>query len=296
MGLYHLLKTFEGLGAYDRRPVDNKARRALHTQLLRHLCFLLDNFRIFSGVQALVELVFIQSYLGCKLLEIVLAERATIFTILVFVEIIVVFPERALFSSALACFCRPLRFWTQESKMNVTNANSTVLQVCFFDLTPRASGEPPTIRSLEIAKLDQGHRGIRVPFKMPGLGDQVIHHLFIPGCGVWRLRSCIVPGHNRLFAAPQQRSSEISAQQSQEQHDNCHNRRCPGLDMDRNRRATFGRFFRNIPYFLCFFHSTSQYYLSLILSCHPIGLIIADEMAGHTPQYRSDILIGALLL
>ena len=83
MGFYHLLEIFERLGTDDGRTVDNKGRCALYAQLLGYLRFLLDKFRVLPRIQALVELIFVQSQLRCKLLEIVLVERAAIFTILV---------------------------------------------------------------------------------------------------------------------------------------------------------------------------------------------------------------------
>ncbi|MBN1454175.1 MAG: hypothetical protein JW963_24370 [Anaerolineales bacterium] len=53
--------------------------------------------------------------------------------------------------------------------MNISQLDLAILYVLFFDLTPRVSGESPAVRSLEIAELDQGHRGIWIAFKMPGL-------------------------------------------------------------------------------------------------------------------------------
>ena len=117
--------------------------------------------------------------------------------------------------------------------MNISQLDLTVLYIIFFDLTPRASGESPTVRSLEIAELDQSHRGIWITPKMPGLRYQIDHQLFIPGA---RLR-----GGNRLgnrdwlLCAADQRTPVISAEQTNDQHDNAHQWRYPGLYVYRDR-------------------------------------------------------------
>jgi len=116
-----------------------------------------------------------------KLFEIVLAESAAVFTILVFIQEIMVFPKGILFGSALAGFSGPLRFLPQEGEMNISQPDFAGLNVLFFDLTPRASGESPAVRSLEIAKLDQCHRCIWITAEMPGLRHQIGHQRFIPG-------------------------------------------------------------------------------------------------------------------
>ena len=64
--------------------------------------------------------------------------------------------------------------------MNVGKTNLAILNISFFDLTPRASGESPAERSLKIAELDQRHRSVWVTSKMTGLGYQVRHHFGIP--------------------------------------------------------------------------------------------------------------------
>ena len=89
-----------------------------------------------------------------ELLEIVLAEGAPVFTVLVLIQKVVIFPKSILLGSAFACFCSPLGFRPQKGEMNISQLDLTVLYIIFFDLTSRVSGESPTIRSLEIAELD----------------------------------------------------------------------------------------------------------------------------------------------
>jgi hypothetical protein len=55
-----------------------------------------------------------------KLLEIVLAKRALVFTVLVFIQKVVIFPKGILLSSTLAGFCSPLRFRPQKGEMNIS--------------------------------------------------------------------------------------------------------------------------------------------------------------------------------
>ena len=64
--------------------------------------------------------------------------------------------------------------------MNVGKTNLAILNVSFFDLTPRASGKSPAERSLKIAELDQRHGSFRITSKMTCLGYQVRHHFGIP--------------------------------------------------------------------------------------------------------------------
>ena len=118
--------------------------------------------------------------------------------------------------------------------MKICQLNLAVLYVFFFDLTPRVSGESPTVWSLEIAELDQSYRGIWTALKMPGLGYQIGHQFFIPGAclrGGNRLGNC-----DWLLGVTNQRTPEISAKQTNNQHDDAHQWRCPGLYVYRDRR------------------------------------------------------------
>ena len=65
--------------------------------------------------------------------------------------------------------------------MDIGQTNLAVLYIRFFDLTPRVSGKSPTVRSLEIAELNQSHRGIWISLEMSGLRHQISHQFFIPG-------------------------------------------------------------------------------------------------------------------
>ena len=59
--------------------------------------------------------------------------------------------------------------------MQITEANFTVLDIFLIDLAPRASGKSPAVRSLKVAELDDGNRGVGVAFKMAGLADHERH-------------------------------------------------------------------------------------------------------------------------
>lgn len=88
-----------------------------------------------------------------------------------------VFPEGILVSCALAGLGRPGRLWTQEGEVPVPEAYVAVFDVFFFNLTPRVSGKSATVRSLEIAELDDRHRGFWIALEVACLVDQKSHHL-----------------------------------------------------------------------------------------------------------------------
>jgi len=96
----------------------------------------------------------------------------------------VVFPEGFLFGSALTGFGCVEGFLTQEGEVPVTEADLSVFYIVLFNLATRASGMSATEWSLEIAKLDQGHRRVRAAFVMPHLTHQEVHHLFA-GFRIW---------------------------------------------------------------------------------------------------------------
>ena len=89
-----------------------------------------------------------------------------------------VFPKSVLFSGAFAGLARPLRFWTQEGKMQITKSNVTVLDILFIDLATRASGKSPAEWSLKVTELDDGDRSLRIALEMPGLSHNHGHQLF----------------------------------------------------------------------------------------------------------------------
>ena len=69
--------------------------------------------------------------------------------------------------------------------MLVAQPDYAFLDVLLIDLARRASGESPAVRSLEVAKLDDRHRGIGIPFKVAGLGDDRGHQRFTVNRGGW---------------------------------------------------------------------------------------------------------------
>ena len=133
-----------------------------------------------TRIEALVKGLSIQRQFGGKALEIVLVEGPQVLAGLVVIQLVVISPEQlfALVGGALTGFRRPLRFRPQESEMDVPQTDNTGLNVGFVDLAPRASGESPAERSLEVTKLDNGDRGIWISLEMPGLRD----HGFHQGC------------------------------------------------------------------------------------------------------------------
>jgi len=135
----------------------------------------LDKVGIFSGIQALIELLGIQIEIGGEFFQVVFVERTLVFTGLVVEKIVMIFPESALISCAFAGFGCPLRFGSQESELPVSEANFTRLNVSFIDLTPRVSGKSAAVWSLIIAELDQRDRGVRIAFEVVGLTDQEFH-------------------------------------------------------------------------------------------------------------------------
>ena len=64
----------------------------------------MHNFGVFSGIEALAELVYIQSQLPGKLFEIVCVKTALILTCMVFIKIIIILPESILVSGTFAGF------------------------------------------------------------------------------------------------------------------------------------------------------------------------------------------------
>ena len=63
--------------------------------------------------------------------------------------------------------------------MPVTITYLSGLDILIIDLTPRVSGKFATEGSLEIAKLDQSHWGIRIASQMARLRYQEFHHLLL---------------------------------------------------------------------------------------------------------------------
>ena len=61
--------------------------------------------------------------------------------------------------------------------MLVTETHDTAFDILLIDLATRASGKLPAVRSLKVAELDDGHRGVGVAFKMAGLADHERHQL-----------------------------------------------------------------------------------------------------------------------
>ena len=64
--------------------------------------------------------------------------------------------------------------------MHVAKTNQSILNVRFIDLAPRASGESPAERSLEVAELDDGDGRIGVSPKVTSLSRHGVHQR---GCG-----------------------------------------------------------------------------------------------------------------
>ena len=134
-----------------------------------------DQVGIFAGIQAFIELLGIQIKIRSKLFQIVFVESPLVFPGLVVEEIIMIFPESTLVSSAFTGFRSPLRFRPQECEMPVSETNFAGLNVIFIDLTPRVSGKSAAVRSLVIAELDHCDRGIRISFEVVSLPYQELH-------------------------------------------------------------------------------------------------------------------------
>jgi hypothetical protein len=150
----------------DRLPIDHEGWRALHAKLLGSAGFLLDDAGVLPGIQALVEGCGVQAELYGEAFQVVLAEGALIFAVLLLEQQIVIFPELILIGGALAGFRRPLRLIPQECKMPVSKANLTRLDVFIYNLATRASGKSAAVWSLKVAKLDHGDRGVLVAKEM----------------------------------------------------------------------------------------------------------------------------------
>jgi len=55
----------------------------------------------------------------------------------------------------------------------IAKADQPCVHKCFPDLAQRASGESPTVPSLEVAELDHGHGSVGVTLEVAGLGNLV---------------------------------------------------------------------------------------------------------------------------
>ena len=62
--------------------------------------------------------------------------------------------------------------------MPVTKANLALIDILFFDLTPRVSGKSAAVGSLEVAELYDGDLGVGVSKEVLCLIDQETHQLF----------------------------------------------------------------------------------------------------------------------
>ena len=69
---------------------------------------------------------------------------------------VVVFPECALFSSALGALSHQARFGTQDGVMAVFHLDPAVVHVGRFDLLGRSKGPAPTAGSLEVTIVQDG--------------------------------------------------------------------------------------------------------------------------------------------
>jgi hypothetical protein len=108
--LNDLLEGRERLTAHQGRPIDHKARCALHANLPSETRLLLDDLGILTRIHAIVEGFRIQSQFFSKFLKIVFAEGALILAILTGEQKIMVFPEFVLIRGALGRLRRPLGF------------------------------------------------------------------------------------------------------------------------------------------------------------------------------------------
>lgn len=80
-----MLEYLEGLGADHRLTIDEESRGALHAKRLGGLRILLDQGGVLSRIQAVIECLCIETDLLGKLLQVILAERALVFTSLTFI-------------------------------------------------------------------------------------------------------------------------------------------------------------------------------------------------------------------
>lgn len=106
----HFDKALEWLGADKWAPVNYKGWCALYANLLSGGSFLFYNVCIFPGVQALIERRSVQAELFGESFQVILTERALVFSGLSFKQQIVVLPELILICCTLAGFGCPFGF------------------------------------------------------------------------------------------------------------------------------------------------------------------------------------------
>lgn len=234
--LNHLLKDLEGLCADDGLPVDDERRSGLDAKLTGAVGFLLHDTSVSSGIETFVERRGVQTEFFSKELQVLFVERAAILAVLLLEEVIVVLPESILFSRALAGFTGPLRFRAEESEVDVTKSYQPLVNVFFFDLTPRASGKTPAERSLEIAEFDDRDRRVGAAAEVARHAGDSLHQCLLL-CGA--IRVCCGRGEDGDLAggcaaslfwrrpAVQQRSAVKTGEEPRHQHEDRRNRRRP---------------------------------------------------------------------
>ncbi len=183
-----MFKNRKGLCSHNCNTVDNKGGCAGHTKLAGSLGVYLNLFGVLARIKALIESLAVKSKFSSQLLQVLFVESTLVFSSLAVEDQVVILPKSVLVGCTLAGLGCPCRFGTQECKVIVSKPDLIVLNINFFNLTPRVSGIFATKWSLKIAEFDDGDLGVRISFKVARLGDHELHHL-LPA-GLVRLIPC----------------------------------------------------------------------------------------------------------
>ena len=129
----------------------------------------LDDTVVFAGLQASGELCRVQAEVFGKALE---SLRASATFTLVYVQVVMIGPEGALFSGALCGHSGQVRVVVDVGEMEVGEVDQSSINVGFLDFEGRTTGPVLTAGSLEIAEICNGDGGVQGPEDIP-----------FPGCG-----------------------------------------------------------------------------------------------------------------
>lgn len=163
-----LLKNVIRLSTGDERAVNQKAGRSSHTHRLDRKRFLPDLRAVTARGQTLGHGRRVQANVAGQANQLIFRERAAV-SKLVLEDQIVIGPELALFGRAFAGFGRAAGFRAQDGEMFVDKTNFTGIDVLFTKPAQRVGGKPSAVRSLEVAKLDDGDRRILIALKMTSI-------------------------------------------------------------------------------------------------------------------------------
>lgn len=170
----HLLEHLERLRPGDEHAVDQKGGRAAHPQRLNRQRFLGDLGPVPPRFQAIAEGGLIQPDLDGDADQRFVGEGGPVGH-LVGEDKVVERPELALLGGALAGLGRPVGLGAQDGEMLVDEAHVTGAHVLFTNSTQRVDGKAPAVRSLEIAELDDGDRGVVGALEVARVGQDEVH-------------------------------------------------------------------------------------------------------------------------